>query len=178
MEAEVLANPVTGELMTVLESTPEAFRVRYSLAPRSSIASAHYHPSREQRVSVLAGEMHMRIDGVHQVLRAGESMTVPAGARHDQWNPGDIEVIAVEELRPAGRTHEMFAVLFGLATDGKTDSSGYPSPLFSAAFLSEYGDCVQPAPLTARLILRALSPLAGALGYRRKLERYRPAATR
>ena len=173
MSEEILRNSVTGEVMTVLESTPEAFRVRFSLGPHCSIPGSHFHPGKEQRVSVISGEMHLRVSGVHQVLRAGESTTVPAGAHHFQWNPTDTEMVAIEEIRPAGRTHEMFKTLFGLANDGKTNAKGYPSPLMAAALVAEFGDSLKPSPLALRALFAALAPLAAVLGYRDVLQKYR-----
>jgi len=172
MNAEVLNNPVTGESMTVLESTPETFKFKFSLGPHGSIAGAHFHPSMEQRVSVVSGEMHLRVNGVHQILRAGESATIPVGAHHIQWNPGDSEMTATEEYHPAGRLHGFFKALFGLARDGKTNSKGYPSPLVAAALVSEFKDSILPSPLGLRLLFSALAPLASALGYRRLIAEY------
>ena len=37
---QILFNPVTGESMTVLESTAERFKARYALKPRGSIAGS------------------------------------------------------------------------------------------------------------------------------------------
>jgi quercetin dioxygenase-like cupin family protein len=172
MNEEILENPVTGESMQILESTAETFKVQYALRPHGEIPGEHFHPHKEQIVSILSGEMHLRINGVHRTIRAGESATVPAGARHFQWNPCDSEAVAIEEIRPAGRIHEFFKVLFGLARDGRTDATGHPSPLLSAALFSEFKDSILPAPLALRLLFGVLAPLASVLGYRRQLEKY------
>jgi hypothetical protein len=116
--------------------------------------------------------MHLRINGVDQVVRAGESAFVPAGASHFQWNPSDLELTAVEEIRPAGRIHEFFSVLFGLARDGKTDSQGRPSLLLAAALFSEFRDSIRQAEPRTRVLLDALAPVASVLGYRRQLDPY------
>jgi quercetin dioxygenase-like cupin family protein len=176
MTEAVLENPVTGERLRVLESTPERFRVHYSLGPHAEIAAAHFHPGMEQRVTVLSGEMHVRIDGEHHVVRAGESATVPPGAHHFQWNPCDAELVAIEEVSPAGRLHEFFSVLFGLARDGRTDPKGRPPLLLAAVLFSEFKDSVRQASFGMRVVLDALAPVAKALGYRRVLERYMGAA--
>lgn len=173
MSEEILRNCVTGEVMTVLESTPEVFRICFSLQPRCSIPGSHFHPGKAQRITVVSGEMHLRVGGVHQVLRAGESATIPAGAHHFQWNPTDTEMVAIEEIRPAGRTHEMFRTLFGLANDGKTNSKGYPSPLMAAVLIAEFGESLKPAPFVLRALFSALAPVATALGYRGTLRKYR-----
>ena len=172
MTEEILENPITGERLRVLESTPERFKVHYSLRPHGEIAGEHFHPGKEQRVTILSGEMHLRVNGEHLILRAGESATVPPGGHHFQWNPCDSEVVAIEEVCPAGRLHEFFSVLFRLARDGKTDSRGRPSLLLAAALFSEFKDSVREASFGMRLMLDALAPIASALGYRRLLARY------
>lgn len=172
MNEEILENPVTGESMRILESTPQAFKAQYSLRPHAEIPGEHFHPHKEQRISVLSGEMHLRINGEHRIVRAGQTATVPVGARHFQWNPCDSEAVVIEEIRPAGRIHDFFKVLFGLARDGRTDVNGYPSLVLSAALFSEFKDSVRPAPFGFRLLIAGLGPIASALGYRREVERY------
>lgn len=172
MTEETLDNPVTGESMRILESTAQMFRAQYSLRPHGEIPGEHFHPHKEQRISVLAGEIHLRVDGAHRIVRAGETATVPAGARHFQWNPGDIEAVVIEDIRPAGRIHDFFKVLFGLARDDRTDAKGYPSLLVTAALFTEFRDAIQPAPIMARVLIAILGPIALALGYRRRLEKY------
>ena len=172
MSEEILDNPVTGESMRILESTAQVFKVQYSLRPRGEIPGEHFHPQKEQLISVLSGEMHLRINGQHQILRAGQTTTIPVGARHFQWNPCESEAVVIEEIRPAGRIHEFFKVLFGLARDGKTDGNGYPSLVLSAALFSEFKDSVLPAPLGFRCLIWVLGPIALEFGYRPQIEKY------
>ena len=172
MNEEILENPVTGESMRILESTTQVFRAEYSLRPHAEIPGEHLHPGKEQRISVLSGEMHLRIDGEHRIVRAGETTSIPVGARHFQWNPCDAEAVVVEEIRPAGRIHDFFKVLFGLARDGRTDANGYPSLVVSAALFSEFKDSIPPAAPGLRLLIGLLGPVALAIGYRRQLEKY------
>ena len=172
MSEEVLENPVTGEALRVLESTPEVFKAQYTLNPHSEIAGEHFHPHKEQTVTVLSGEMHLRINGEHRIVRAGESALIPTGAHHFQWNPCDVEVTAIEEIRPAGRIHEFFSVLFALARDGKTDSQGRPSLLLAAALFNEFKGSIRQAPIGMRVLFDMLAPIASVLGYRRLLDPY------
>lgn len=172
MTEEILDNPVTGESMRVLESTPQAFRAQYSLRPHGKIPGEHFHPHKEQRIAVLSGELHLRIDGEDQIVRAGETATVPVGARHFQWNPCDVEAVVIEEIRPAGRIHDFFRVLFDMARDGRTDGEGRPSLLLSAALFEEFRDSIVPASRGTRLVFAMLAPIAGALGYRRQVDGY------
>jgi quercetin dioxygenase-like cupin family protein len=174
MADDILENPVTGESMRILESSPQTFKAQYSLRPHGEIPGEHFHPHKQQYISVLAGEMHLRINGEHRIVRAGETMTIPLGARHFQWNPCDVEAVVVEEVRPPGRIHDFFTVLFGLARNGRTDANGYPPALLAAALFSEFQDSIRPAALAPRCMIRVLGPIALALGYRREIERYLP----
>ena len=172
MDDELLENPVTGETIRVLESTAEVFRGHYALRPHGEIPGEHSHPGREQRITVLSGALHVRVDGEHRVIRAGETALVPLGARHFQWNPSDVEAVVIEELRPAGRIHDFFRVLFGLARDGRTDANGYPPLVLAAALFAEFGDSILPADLGSRLLIRTLGPVALSMGLRREIARY------
>jgi quercetin dioxygenase-like cupin family protein len=172
MNEEILENPVTGESMRILESSAQTFKAQSSLRPHGEIPGEHFHPHKEQRISVLSGEMHLRINGEHRIVRAGQTTSISVGARHFQWNPCDAEVVVVEEIRPAGRIHDFFRVLFGLARDGRTDVNGHPSLVLSAALFSEFKDSIRPAPLGLRLLIGVLGPIALALGYRRQVEQY------
>jgi quercetin dioxygenase-like cupin family protein len=172
MNEEILENPVTGESMRILESTAQTFKAQYSLRPHGEIPGEHFHPHKEQRITILSGEMHLRIDGEHRIVRAGETATIAVGARHFQWNPCDSEAVVIEEIRPAGRIHDFFKVLFGLARDGRTDANGYPSLFLTAAVFAEFKDSIRLAPLGLRLLCGVLGPIALALGYRRQVEKY------
>lgn len=176
MNEEILENPVTGESMKVLESTQETFKFQYTLKPHARIAGVHFHPNQEQVNSVVSGELHLKVNGVHHIVRAGESLTVPAGAHHFQWNPNNFETVVIEAYHPAGHLHDFFRVLFGLAKDGKTNSKGYPPIFIAAAMVTEFKDSILPAPLALRFLIRLLSPVALALGYARMLDKYRRSA--
>lgn len=172
MNEEILENPVTGESMRILESSAQTFKAQYSLRPHGEIPGEHLHPNKEQLISVLSGEMHLRINGDHQIVRAGETTILPVGARHFQWNPCDSEAVVIEEVRPAGRIHDFFKVLFGLAQDGRTDVNGYPSLVLSAALFWEFKDSIRPGPLGLRLLIAVLGPIALRFGHRRQIEKY------
>ena len=172
IEQETIFNPVTGEKLLVLESTEEVFRMGFSIDPHSEIAGEHIHPFQQQSVQVTAGELHCRIDGVTSVLRAGDSATIPAGARHFQSNPTDTEARAIEEYRPAGRIHNFFRVLFKLAQEEKTNRKGVPNPLIGAALVAEFKDTVRVSSLGLRLLFGLLAPVSSLLGYRQTIRSY------
>ena len=172
MSEEVLVNPVTGETMKVLESTPEKFVIEYALKAHGEIPLEHFHPGVEQEIAVTSGEMHITVNGEPVVIKAGESAAAPPSALHFQWNPRDEEAIAVETYRPAGRNHDFFRTLFGLARDGHTDEHGMPSIFMRAAIFSEFKDTICPADGKVRLVVALPSPLSRLLGHRRRVRSY------
>lgn len=172
MSEELMENPVTGETMLVLESTADTFKIEYALRAHGEIPLEHFHPNVEQKIAVSAGEMHVTINGEHRVIKAGESYSAPPSALHFQWNPCDEETIAVETYTPAGRNHDFFRTLFGLARDGHTDEHGMPSLLVRAANFTEFKDTIKPAKMGIRTVIAILAPISSLLGYRRLIQKY------
>lgn len=172
MYNEAINNPITGETLYILESNEDVFRIEFEIEPRSSIAAEHVHPYQQQTIYVVEGALGCRIDGKKRVLGVGESVTIPAGVSHSQWNPTNRHARAIEEIRPAGRIHTMFRVGFALASEGKTNAKGVPKPLIGAAFVSEFKDVVHPTSLGLRLMFGALGPLSRLLGYRQAIREY------
>jgi quercetin dioxygenase-like cupin family protein len=172
MYLEVLTNPVTGETLKVLESNSAVFKVEYNLRQGGAVPADHYHPWQEQIISVVSGELHCRIGKETRILRAGDKARIPPGVTHTQWNPTETEAVAIEELRPAGESHNMFRVVFALARDGKTNSKGIPKPLIGAALTSVFKDEVRPSGLGLRLLFGSLSAISRLLGYERIIHRY------
>jgi mannose-6-phosphate isomerase-like protein (cupin superfamily) len=170
MPVEVLENPVTGERIEVLEAPSDAngqrARMRFSLAPGGRIAGAQAHPGASQTFYVESGALHVRVATALRVLQAGESAVAPAGVVHDQWNEGDVPVVVIEDSQPASHALPFLRALFALAKAGETDAAGRPNLLMAAAIFTEYRDAIRPEPFALRLIVRALAPVAGLLGYR------------
>jgi quercetin dioxygenase-like cupin family protein len=169
---EIITNPATGEIIRVLASTREVFRFEFVLLPHGAVAGAHTHTV-HQTVTAKEGTLHLTVEGKHHQLAPGEALVVAPGQRHDQWNPADTEVWAIEEFRPAARMHDFFRVLFGLARDGLTDEKGRPGLLLTAALFAEFGDSIGVARLIDRIVLRVLRPLARLVGKHRIVEAYR-----
>jgi Uncharacterized conserved protein, contains double-stranded beta-helix domain len=169
--SESISNPITGEVIKVIESTPEVFRFEFVLLPHGSAAAPHQHPVR-QTITARVGTLHTNVEGTDHVLKPGEAVVIEAGQTHTQWNPADTEVWAMEEFRPAGRMHDFFRVLFGLARDGLTNDKGVPSTLLAAALFAEFRDSCRPGRRIDRIVLGALRPLARLTGRDRVIQAY------
>jgi quercetin dioxygenase-like cupin family protein len=172
MYKERINNPVAGETLYVLESNEEVFRIEFAIDPGKAIAAEHIHPFQDQAIYVIKGALGCRIGDVNRFLAAGEYAIIPAGASHYQWNPTAQETRAIEEIRPAGKAHNFFRVLFALAREGKTNSKGVPKPLIGAAFASEFKDFIRPKSPWLRFLFGLLGPVSILLGYREIIRAY------
>ena len=85
----------------------------------------HVHPHQEERFIISAGEAHFTLDGEERVVGPGETLVVPAGARHSEANPG-IGRDRRHRRATARRSHtrQMHEAFAGLAAEGKTTRAG------------------------------------------------------
>jgi uncharacterized cupin superfamily protein len=177
---DAFENPVTGEYGYVRVGTEETngqlvisdLRVR----PGGAVVGAHYHPTIDERFTVLEGEIHYMKNGKEGVLRAGESADMPRGTPHDFWNAGDEIARVIVEIRPGARFEEMTYTLFGLAWDGKTNKKGMANPLQMAVIAQEFDDVVvflNPPPWIQRFLFAVMAPLGRLMGYKASYPHHR-----
>jgi mannose-6-phosphate isomerase-like protein (cupin superfamily) len=167
-----IVNPVTGERLVFRQTTREtggdAVVVETYLQPNAFVASAHVHPTQEERFQVLRGSVGFKVGRKKLVAGPGQRVTVPAGTAHRFWNAGDDVAQFICEVRPALQFESLIETMFALAADGKTNRKGMPNPLRLAVIAQAHFDTVQlpvvPAVLQ-RLALACGAPLGKALGY-------------
>jgi mannose-6-phosphate isomerase-like protein (cupin superfamily) len=167
-----IVNPVTGERLVFRQTTREtggdAVVVETYLQPNAFVASAHVHPSQEERFEVLRGSVGFKVGRKKHVAGPGQRLTVPAGTPHRFWNAGDDVAQFVCEIRPAMQFESLIETMFGLAADGKTNRKGMPNPFRLAVIAQAHFDTVQlpvvPAVLQ-RFALALGAPLGKAFGY-------------
>jgi quercetin dioxygenase-like cupin family protein len=169
---DVLENPVTGETLvfrqTSRETGGEAVVIETYVKPNGFVASAHVHPSQEERFQVLRGSVGFRVGRKKLVAGPGQRVTVPAGTAHRFWNAGDDTAHFVCEIRPALQFESLIETMFALAADGRTNRKGMPNPLRLAVIANAHFDTVQlpfPPALVQRIGLALGAPLGRALGY-------------
>jgi quercetin dioxygenase-like cupin family protein len=88
-------------------------------APGGQPPPVHLHPRQEEHFTALAGAMRVRVAGHEHQLVAGDTLVIPAGTPHTMWNDGAEEVRLRWEVRPALRSEDFFAELYGLASTGR-----------------------------------------------------------
>ena len=168
------------EFIERAEDTDGAFvRIEVTLHPHdaaSSIASGvthrrwivdddgeHRHPTQEEYISVLTGELRVVVDGTDRTLTQGDEIVLPASVPHRHWNPADRPTRVRVEHRPAHRSEQLLETLFTLAQAGKTDESGVPNLLQSMVLQQTYPDHAYAADVPI-VVQKALASLLGPIG--------------
>ena len=145
-----------------MSDSPELLELEASYGPASKPPPAHWHPSHDERFTVLEGEMRVRLAGKERSLHEGEVLEIPRGTAHAMWNPTERRARTRWENRPAGRVREWFEQLDALNRAGKVDERGIPSVPVLAALLTEYRDVFRlaaGADIVVRTALATLAPL-------------------
>jgi len=171
-KGDTIENPTTGErvrfLKTSAETGGENVLIETTVAPDGFVAAEHVHPFQSERFEVLSGEVEFKLDGKTIVGRAGDVVMVEPGAAHRFRNIGEEEVRFMTEVRPALSSETFLETMFGLASDGKTNSKGMPNPFRLAVIMNEHFDLVRlpfPPAWMQRTGLVLASPLGRLLGY-------------
>lgn len=97
------------QTLRVVARTAEALDVESTWTAGGSAPRTHWHPRQDERFEVLEGELTVELGGgPPRVLRAGDTLDVPARTAHRMWNAGSAPVRATWRVTPALRTEEMF----------------------------------------------------------------------
>jgi quercetin dioxygenase-like cupin family protein len=173
-----LTNPVTGQTIifrrTSADTGGELLELESVWTRRGNRPPLHYHPSQEEHFEVLAGELLVSLPEGERRLRAGDTLTVPAGVPHEMSATTEGETRARWETRPAMRTEELLETVFGLAQDGRAGGNGLPGPLQLIATANEYSAelrLTSPPWALQRTLFGVVAPVARIMG---RKPRYTP----
>jgi mannose-6-phosphate isomerase-like protein (cupin superfamily) len=97
----------------------ELFEAVNVIAPGFTGPPVHIHPTAEESYAVESGTLDVFVDGAWRELRAGESVTVPAGKPHTLRNPHAGEVRLLNVHKPALDFERFFRRLHALLVSGK-----------------------------------------------------------
>ena len=158
---ETIENPVTGERVRWLQSSPGLLRAEWRIAPGSHSMERHRHPRGDERVAVLAGVLGLELDGRTLTLHPGDAVTIPAGTAHRIYNEDAArELVLHVELTEPGRMRLLVDTFFRLAREGRTDRNGLPDLLCLAAILRDHRDDLElawPPAFISRPMFAALA---------------------
>lgn len=178
-DGPLISNPVTGEWVTTLESREQTGGEYESglgiFPPGNDGPPEHYHVGYAETFEIVAGTFEFEMAGETHIASDGDELTVDPEIAHTFRNVGDELGATVTTTRPAAKTGEIIATLYGLAHDGELDSDGQPSPPQGLVMASETADdtvFTSPPPAVALPLAKALAPVARRFGYRATRDRY------
>ena len=178
MTHPVIENPVTGE-RAIVRRAPASNRsplvADLYARPGAAVVGEHVHPASTETFTVVRGTLGVRLDGVESRAGAGTRIVVPPDAPHDWWNTGDDTAWIIVEVDPGRRFETMIRNLFGLAADGRTDTTGRPGLLQAALLAREFDDTIRfttPPRAIQRSLFALLAPLARLRGLRGSYPQY------
>ena len=171
-----MENPVSGETRIVFTKTAhqtggELFELEVFVRAGAPGTPEMVHPLQDESFRVLSGSLDFRIGGQEQRLEAGESLVIPKGTPHHWWNESNEEAHALVELRPALRSEELFANIYGLSSQKGT----LPNLLQMAVLIDEHWDegyLTKPPLFAQKAMFKALVPIGKLLGYKAHYPKY------
>jgi mannose-6-phosphate isomerase-like protein (cupin superfamily) len=144
---EVWENAFTGERATIRElpfTNPEGRASAELLALFGArLPGEHRHPGIEERLTVVGGELTVKIGGETNTLREAETAVIEPNVWHDFWNASDYPARVLVQVTPGERFAHMIETLFGLARLGHTNDKGMPNPLRLAVIADAHFDDVR-----------------------------------
>jgi len=178
MEKRTFANPAINDAATFLKTSEET-NGEYTLMEidlgKSDGPPLHYHKAFSEKFEVKEGILYLQVGKEKKILKAGESVTVPAGTHHRFYNEANETVKFHITLNPGHTGMENFIKIFyGLACDGLTDKKGKPKKFAHLAVALIISDSNAPGWMSL------LSPVIRSVARRAKkngtekwlLERY------
>lgn len=178
MSYPVIENPVTGE-RGIVRRSPETnsgtLMADLYARPDAAVVGEHVHPHSTETFTVVRGALGLRIDGTESEAGPGTRVVVPPNTPHDWWNAGDETAWVVVEVAPGARFEMMIRNLFGLAADGRTDSTGRPSLLQASLLAREFDDTLRftsPPRAVQKPLFALLAPFARLRGLQGSYARY------
>jgi quercetin dioxygenase-like cupin family protein len=174
---ETLANPVTGERFTFIETAAttngELLAFELDLRTGGGVPMPHVHPIQTERFEVLDGTVRFRVGRRSILASAGEVVEIAPGVVHGFSNPGPEPVRMRIDVSPALQMEEMLREVVELAEAGRLTKRGLPrNPLELARLARAYDDVAHAPLLSVRLQRAVLAPLT----FVARLRRAKPAA--
>jgi quercetin dioxygenase-like cupin family protein len=151
--SSTISIPLTGEPLPEPIQTSLGFRGRFLpsadpgvlageswVGPGGGAGPLHRHLRSSERFEVIDGAITVRIGRRSQVIHAGGTFTIPAGAPHTFFNHTDQEAHFIAVFTPAARIEEVFGDL--LVIDGQPSLAQaarlmrrYPEDFFYLAYV-------------------------------------------
>jgi quercetin dioxygenase-like cupin family protein len=176
---KIISNPVSGQdirfIRTGGETRGELLEMESSWQPHSAEPPMHYHPAQSEEFMVIKGELTVRINGITEVLKPGDTLHIPARTVHAMWNNSDGKTVANWKVSPAKDMEHFLETGMGLAKDGRVNEKGMPALLQVALTANRFSHVfrlAKPPFIIQKIIFIVLTPFAWLSGRRAVYKKY------
>jgi quercetin dioxygenase-like cupin family protein len=161
----VIVNPLSGEQITIraADAAGEGGGVlewELVLAPGGRVPSSHAHPGQEERFTVLAGRLRLRVGGRRITAGPGQTVVVPPGTVHHFANASGAPARVAVATSPALGMRALLETAAALATEQHAAARRLPSPVDLALFMRDFEREVRAPYLPAALVRAVTRPAA------------------
>lgn len=158
---KTITNPVIKDQVTFTQTAHETNGRISTLLVRLMPGGGtplHYHKNFSETFIVVEGELTLTVNGKAISLTGGQKITVEKGIVHRFSNGSAAPVTFTTVIVPGSTGFEnSLRILYGLASDGKTDSKGIPKNILTLVAVSKMSD-MHPVG-----IIKLFAPLFGVL---------------
>ena len=117
-------NPVTRETFRCISSTEEAYVMEWTVHPGGYVPFEHVHVNQVEIFHIQRGEMRVKVRGIAQFGKVGDTLTIPRGTRHIAFNDGREPLVCIVEYRPGLDHYKTMQCFAGLTLDCDYDKRG------------------------------------------------------
>lgn len=175
----MIVNPVIKDTVTFLRTSKETNQklteAEIILMPGGE-NPLHYHKTYAETFTAVEGTLGLRVGKKRTlILQPGESFTVQPMVLHSFFNPSDEKITFNVKIQPGHTGFEYsLRIIYGLATDGKTDKKSVPKNIQHLAIVACMSDMNIPGFFTIIFpLLKWLANRAKANGLEQRLiDRY------
>lgn len=173
------ASKTEGFRQTVVKRENGLFWVDLELEPHAPGPPEHVHTSFAEKFIVAEGTLSIMVGGQKRLVRAGETLVVPAGTPHKPFNETDSRVIIKGPLDIETAMPERFAVFltqaYGFFDESPSNARPPKALLQMSRFSPKYDAWLADPPVPAqKALFLVIRPMARLFGYRTHYERYMP----
>jgi mannose-6-phosphate isomerase-like protein (cupin superfamily) len=171
VSGDIITNPFAGEQIIFIKSgleTGGAYSLReFHLKTGGAVPRAHIHNDYDETFKVIQGRLTVVCNGSEHILQPGDLLTIPRGTAHQPVNNGNVELVTMNRVSPAGMHDFMLAQMHGFLTEKDRPRSKGEFFLQAMLFADYYKTYTADIPIPAQKILSfLLAPTARLLGYR------------
>lgn len=117
-------NPITRETFRCVSFDESAFVMEWTVHPGGYVPFEHVHVNQDEIFHVQQGEMRVRVKGVEQRGKAGDTLTIPRGIPHIAFNDAEAPLVCTVEYRPGLDHYKTMQCFAGLTLDCDYDRRG------------------------------------------------------